>query len=60
MLVHEPAWTANQFAAWLTDAWTRLLLTQREGVPPSPDVALQYQVDGRQCAARITAADRDP
>jgi AcrR family transcriptional regulator len=27
LLVRERAWTPNQFAAWLTDAWTRLLLT---------------------------------
>ncbi len=27
LLVRERAWTPDQFAAWLTDAWTRLLLT---------------------------------
>ena len=26
LLVRERSWTADQFAAWLTDAWTRLLL----------------------------------
>lgn len=28
LLVRERSWTAEQFAAWLTDAWTRLLLAQ--------------------------------
>ena len=26
LLVRERSWTADEFAAWLTDAWTRLLL----------------------------------
>jgi AcrR family transcriptional regulator len=26
LLVHERSWTPQQFAAWLADAWTRLLL----------------------------------
>ena len=26
LLVRERAWTPDQFGAWLTDAWTRLLL----------------------------------
>lgn len=26
LLVHERSWTPQQFTAWLTDAWTRLLL----------------------------------
>jgi AcrR family transcriptional regulator len=26
LLVHQRAWTPDQFADWLTDAWTRLLL----------------------------------
>lgn len=28
LLVHERFWTPDQFAAWLTDAWTRLLLSE--------------------------------
>ncbi|MGI8678889.1 MAG: TetR/AcrR family transcriptional regulator [Jatrophihabitans sp.] len=28
LLVHERSWSPSQFAAWLTDAWTRLLLTE--------------------------------
>jgi hypothetical protein len=27
LLVRQRAWTPDQFAAWLIDAWTRLLLT---------------------------------
>ena len=27
LLVRERSWTADQFAQWLTDAWSRLLLT---------------------------------
>ena len=27
LLVHERSWTSEQFQAWLTDAWARLLLT---------------------------------
>jgi hypothetical protein len=27
LLVHERGWTADAFADWLIDAWTRLLLT---------------------------------
>jgi hypothetical protein len=26
LLVHQRAWTPDQFASWLSDAWTRLLL----------------------------------
>ncbi|MDQ2740166.1 MAG: TetR/AcrR family transcriptional regulator, partial [Actinomycetota bacterium] len=26
LLVREAGWTPDQFVAWLTDAWTRLLL----------------------------------
>ncbi len=33
LLVHERSWTPDQFASWLTDAWTRLLLTE----PPAHD-----------------------
>lgn len=29
LLVRERSWTSAQFAAWLVDAWTRLLLTHR-------------------------------
>lgn len=29
LLVHERHWTPHAFGAWLTDAWTRLLLTAR-------------------------------
>lgn len=32
LLVHERSWTPEQFADWLTTAWTRLLL---ESVPPT-------------------------
>ena len=27
LLVHERSWTSEQFQAWVTDAWARLLLT---------------------------------
>jgi hypothetical protein len=26
LLVHERGWTPARFQAWITDAWTRLLL----------------------------------
>lgn len=29
LLVHERGWSPHRFAEWLTDAWTRLLLTPR-------------------------------
>ncbi len=32
LLVHERSWTPEQFADWLTDAWTRLLL---DGAAPA-------------------------
>jgi tRNA U34 5-methylaminomethyl-2-thiouridine-forming methyltransferase MnmC len=28
LLVHERGWSPARFAAWLADAWTRLLLTR--------------------------------
>jgi hypothetical protein len=28
LLVHERSWRPEQFADWLTDAWTRLLLAE--------------------------------
>jgi hypothetical protein len=28
LLVHQPGWTPDEFAQWLTDAWARLLLQQ--------------------------------
>ena len=31
LLVRERSWTPPQFAAWLADAWTRLLLTPAGG-----------------------------
>jgi hypothetical protein len=35
LLVREREWTPAQFAEWLTDAWTRLLLhTPRPGTQP--------------------------
>ncbi len=30
LLVHERGWTPQAFGAWLTDAWTRLLLTPQQ------------------------------
>lgn len=34
LLVNERSWRPDQFAAWLTDAWTRLLVNGRTSVQP--------------------------
>lgn len=35
LLVHERRWTPEQFADWLTDAWTRLLLSSATPTGPA-------------------------
>lgn len=47
LLVHERSWSPDQFADWLIDAWTRLLLA--EAVPDWGDVEGAPVLAGGRC-----------